>query len=263
MLTDRLPNPVVDVEAELSKAIAKLRGVRVDALIGKTDKKNADFLFDDFAAIAELKVLEVDQIQTERFVSKCSVIYERYLKEGRAPVRVFGTARLKTDAFPEEFRREIADLYSVPLRRVIKSADEQIGSTMRLLDRHGYSGVLILVNDGNTALGPSHIVWCLGEHLRDGQFKNICGVIFFTVNMAMKNDTRLMGSIGVPHDMDLHVWYEGGRRDTPSVHPAFMSALRSAWFEHLSVIVGRVAEVHGSKELLHTLENADRVDVGR
>jgi len=255
MATERLPNPFINVELELSRAIVRIGGVRVDEILGKTDKKNADFLFDKHSVIAEMKVLEVDQISTERFVSKCSDIYARYLKEGKAPVRVFGTMRLTTDRFPEEFRREIANLYSVPLGRIVKAADNQIRSTKELLIRPNHAGVLILVNNGNTAMDPSHVVWSLGEHLKEGQFPNINQVLFFTANMSVEVNSRPKQSLGIPEDMDMHVWFFAGRTEIARANVEFEPALREAWLSHLSGIVGRVAELNGNQELFSSLKN--------
>lgn len=252
-MTERLPNPYIDVERELSACIAEIGGQRVDDVIGKTDKKNADFLFDDYGVIAELKILEKDQIRSASFVDKCSAVYERYLRERRAPVIVFGTQRLSTEEFPIEFRQEIAELYANPIGRVIRSADLQIASTKKLLEKANHAGVLLIVNDGNSALDPSHVIWSLGHFLTGGAFPNINGVVFFTANMPVV--TQMNTVAGLPSDMDLHVWFDGGRLEFPAVNERFGFDLRHAWLKHISGIVGRTSAFEGSSELLDSLTN--------
>jgi hypothetical protein len=250
MTAERLLNPKIDVELELSRAIASIDGVCVDSVVGKTD-----FLFDRFSVIAELKELDVDQIATNSFINKCSAVYERHRSAGKVALQVFGTARLSTEGFSEEFRQEIADLYATPLRRVIRSADAQIESTLRLLGRSAHSGVLILVNNGNTALHPHHVIWSLGRHLGGMDYQNINAVVFFTVNMPVNSNAIDLASLGVRSDMDLHVWYSAGRRGFSRVEGGFLESLREAWFSHLSNIAGTVVEIPATKEELQHLRN--------
>ncbi|QSX78723.1 YecA family protein [Agrilutibacter solisilvae] len=247
----RLPRLMVSVEAELSRAIKRISGVRIDSILGKTAEKNADFLFDRHSVIAELKELEVDQIASDRFMEKCTAIYERYRSEGKLSHQAFGTVRLSTEGLPEEFTREIADLYAVPISRVIRSADEQIKSTRRLLDRSGHLGLLILVNNGNTALDPKHVIWSLGRHLGGAEFPNINSVVFFTVNMPVESDeVELLG------EMDLHVWYSAGRREFDRVEEHFLELLRKSWFSHLASLGAPVAELPGAMDQLRSLRNS-------
>jgi hypothetical protein len=256
---DRLPNPYIDVESEFSKAVACIGGVRVDQVVRATSSPNADFLFERHNAIAELKVLQKDQIATPEFVKKASVIYARYLKTGRTQNVAFGTVRMSTEGFPEDFRREIASLYSAPIGRVIRKADRQIGATKRLLNMKNASGLLLLVNDGNTALDPSHVCWIVGEHLRDGVNSNIHHVIFFTVNMSVDVPDRRAFITGIPDDMDLNVWYSAGRRGLSSIDINLEPSIREAWFSHLSKILGRVAEVEPDESILDAMTNVSPV----
>jgi hypothetical protein len=255
MFAERLPNPRIDVELELSRAIASIGGVRVDSVVGKTEQKNADFLFDRFSVIAELKELDVDQIATNSFIKKCSAVYERHRSAGKVALQVFGTVRLSTEGFSEEFRQEIADLYAIPLRRVISSTDAQIESTLRLLERPAHSGVLILVNNGNTALHPHHVIWSLDRHLGGMNYQNINAVVFFTVNMPVKSNAIDLTSLGVRSDMDLHVWYSAGRRGFNRVEGGLLESLREPWFSHLSNISGTVVEIPATSEELQNLKN--------
>lgn len=260
---DRLSNPYIEVESELSEAITRIGGVRVDRITKPASSKNADFFFERYDTIAELKILKKDQISNPDFVRKASNIYAKCLTAGRAPKRAFGTVYMSTEGFPADFRLEIANLYSAPVGRVIRNADRQIKETRRLLNQPNSTGLLLLVNDGNTALDPSHLRWIIGEHLRDGMSPNIHHVIYFTVNMSVDVPDRSAFLPAVAKDMDLSVWYSAGRRGLPSINVDLEPDLRTAWFSHLSKIVGRVAEVEPDASILDLMTNSSPIRGGK
>lgn len=256
----RLPNPILDVEQELSAAVRLVGGIRVDEITGKTPgHRIADFLFDSFAVIAELKCLEKDQIHAPEFVKRVSAVYEKHRRQtkGRFPI-VFGTRQLSTQGLPSDFQMEIARLYAVPIWRVIASADEQIAETKARLPREDHRGVLLLVNDGNTALDPAHIRWTLGECLGGENFPNINHVIFFTVNMSVEvPPEELVGRVR-DDQVDIHVWYSSGRRLVPRIDPGFEPALRNAWIDHLRSITGYSEQFEGNDAMLKAAKNRRR-----
>ena len=252
----RLPNPILDVERELTVAVKRIGGCRVDDLTGPTPgHRIADFLFDSYAVVSELKCLEKDQIGDPVFVQKVSDIYLKRAKQDKSMPVIFGTVQMTTDRLPQEFRLEIARLYAVPVRRVIASADEQIAVTKDKLPRPNHHGVLLLVNEGNTALDPAHIVWTLGECIRDGEFPNINHVIYFTVNMPVEMPAHHLPGHVRDSETDLHIWYSGGRRGVARIDPGFEPALREAWFAHLKTITGRAEQFDGTAKLLDEAKN--------
>ncbi|MES2672174.1 MAG: hypothetical protein V4673_17390 [Pseudomonadota bacterium] len=245
-MTDRW----IDVEKELSIAIKAMGGMRVDEMIGKNSThKNADFIFNENLVVAELKSLEKDQISDESFINKVSKIYERELASKATSPLIYGRQRITTDGFSDEFRRKIADLYRFPIARRIRDADRQISETkIRLGLNNQWNGVLILVNDGNTALDPRHIIWSLAETIKGSNFSSIQHVIFFTVNMLTKHP-----EINIP----LNFWYSAGANGN-RLQKKFEEDLRLCWFSHLSSIFGEVAEISGTDELLEDLTNIQK-----
>lgn len=242
-MTDRW----INVEDELSIAIKAMGGKRIDEIIGKNSiHKNADFIFYKHLVIAELKSLEKDQISDESFIDKVSKIYEQELNSKADTPIVYGRQRITTDGFSDEFKRKIADLYRFPISRRIRDADQQIEQTKaRLKLSHDWKGLLIIVNDGNTALDPRNIVWSLAETFKDSKFSNIHHVIFFTANMMTKHQEI---------DIPLNVWYSAGINGD-FLRKDFEEDLRSCWFSHLSSIFGQVTEITGNDESLENLKN--------
>jgi len=115
---------MINVEQEFDKCVRQCGGFKVSDKVGAAPGfKNADYLFDEYAVVAELKCLQEDQIKSVSIRIKASEIYQKYRNEEKAPVVVFGTERISTEGFPEEFAKEISELYRKPVRDVLKKAN--------------------------------------------------------------------------------------------------------------------------------------------
>lgn len=258
-MTIRMPNPVLDVERELSIAVKLAGGRRVDELTGaKPGHRIADFLFDEYEVVAELKCLEKDQINDPSFIDKVSRLYAEQSKTDKSMPLVFGQVRMTTQGLSSDFQLKIAELYSTAVRRVVASANEQIAVTKERLPRPHHLGVLFLVNDGNSAMDPGHIVWTLGQVLKGGAFPNINHVIFFTINMSVDMPAEFLPQ-WLDDQTDIHVWYSGGRKDVAEINSHFEARIRNSWFDHLKSIVGRADQFDADKALLKDATNKPRV----
>lgn len=256
---DLLPNPVLDVERELDVAVRNAGGCRVDALVGqKPGHRAADYIFDSDKVIAELKCLEKDQINDPKFIEKTTDLYLRNAKVDRSIPRIFGTVTLESSRFSEDVQRQLAELYLVPISRAIRSANQQIDETKVHLKRDEHLGVLLLVNDGNTALHPGNVCWALFESLKSGDFPHINHVIFFTVNLPV--DGAHASFPPGASEMDVHVWFTAGRDGFRQIPSGFEPRLRNAWFGHLEAIHGRHMSFDGDTSMLNELRNKPRSD---
>lgn len=242
------PQPRIDVELELSRAIRSIGGQRVDELLGKKPGiSNADFCFSHQRVIAELKCLEVDQISSDEFVRKASAIHAKYVSSGLIKPLAVGRRRITTDGLPEDMRLEIARLYATPIIRAIKKAHEQIEQTADRLKVGGpWKGLLILVNNGNTALDPEHIRWSLAECFSTTALPSIHHIIAFTVNLPSNATYR---------GMEVHAWISAGARSEGEKLHAFAQDLHDAWCTHLSNITGTVASIEADWDLIDRLKN--------
>lgn len=241
----------IDVEYELSAAIRAIGGARVDAEVGKKPGfKNADFIFNKYSIVAELKILSKDYISDPKFVDKISHLYNKALSSNDAPRIIFGTVRDTTDGYPDWYREEIANLYAIPIRRVVSAACKQIKQTRINLNIRNYKGVLLLVNDGNTALDPSHICWSLSKIFSHSDFSEISQVIYFTVNMPQHIESCLVHNV---ENKTFNCWVP---LKINSINPEFEPAIRSAWFQHLSGVVGKVTEIDAGNLPISSLRNA-------
>jgi hypothetical protein len=243
--------PWIDVELEFGLAIGKMGGQRADAILDpKGGFEIADYCFNDYRIVVELKCLEKDQSKDEGFIEKVSGIYGKYLSKGEAPFVLFGTETMTTEGLPESFAKEISDQYAIPIGRTIKKADRQLRSTGdKLYGESNWRGLLLLVNNGNTLLDPKNVVHCLASIFASSEFTAIDHVVFFTANMG-----ATLQEGGQPH----HVWYSAKTKKGPDMDDSFLEKLRECWFAHMSKLAGPVTEITGNDDVLDRLSNTVR-----
>lgn len=218
-----------EVERELETAIATIGGQHVAKLVGRAPgHENADFIFTNASVVVELKCLNEDKLVDERIIQKASQIYAEELRLGRAPVILFGTRRMTTEGFSEEYTRKIMSLYRVPIERQVRKADSQIATTNEKLDLRNYKGLLIVANNNHSALDPWHGWFIMNEILRQPLYDNINGAIYFSGKLAAAMP-------GKPERLDY--WLEFTRPHLPQLDGAFLSDLKNAWHRHLSCLL--------------------------
>jgi len=241
----------IDVDVEFGRAVEAVGGIRADSLPrGTFPGKNADYVFHEHRVVAELKCLDKDRIHDEKAVAIASKHYADALERGKAPVVVFGTTTLTTDGFEDDFRQKIMEIYSPGISRSIRDADLQIADTKLALGLSDYKGLLLLVNNSNSALHPANMVELVGNALRPTTtFPNINSAIIFTVNMYSDYKGK-----------DTHIWYSGNRFGISPIDDEFERKLQEAWFRHHSVLVGQPIEtIRGSRSMLSELENYNQL----
>jgi len=221
---------MIKTEEELDECVKFINGIKISELVGSSPVfSNADYLFNEYNVVAELKCLEEDKIKDHKIRDKASKIYEKYLNAGDVPVVVFGTVQISTEDFSEGFTKEIIELYRKPIRDVIKKANRQIRETKEHLRKEDAHGLLILVNDGHTALDPSHIMWILNETFNRDGFSSINSFLFITVNLKAEHPEI---------NKDLLVWASGDRSPDNKCPSQLLTRLRTKWFKRVSELTG-------------------------
>lgn len=226
---------MIDIEKEFDECVKVVGGIRVTDVTGMEPTfPNADYLFYNYRVVAELKCLDEDKIKDEKLSHKASDIYERYLKLGKAPVVVFGRQIITTNGFPEEFSREIAELYRVPLHETIKKANRQIRETKHRLGMDQFHGLLILANNRHSALDPALAMWLLSETFRRYSFESINSILYFTANIKAEHPEI---------NKDLLVWIPSHRDPNNMCPEGLLKQLESVWFKRVGNILGE--DIHG------------------
>lgn len=220
-----------NVETELAAAIKPIGGQRVTTVLGKKPgHKNADFFFPSESVISELKCLDDDKIVDERIIEKASQLYAAELLSGQAPVVAFGTVRMTTENFSDEYKQKIGNLYRVPIERLVRDANQQIEETGQALKITRPLGLFLLANNNHTALDPQHAWYIVNQILMQDKYQSINTAVVFSGNLA----AVLPNS---PNRVDY--WIEVQRFGIPPVDSAFLDSLRQAWYARLAQILGK------------------------
>lgn len=222
---------VFDIEAAFDQAVYVTGGIRVTDRAGRAPPfANADYLFESRRLIAELKILQHDQVSDPGVIRKASNIYAEALANGASGVVAYGQNRLTSDKFSEPYRTQLQDLYRVPFRRVVRDAHAQIVETKQQLGLNGYRGLFLLANEGHTALDPWHVIHLLRETLADSAFPDIHYTVFFTVNLKAKVEGFLHGAA---------CWIPLVRTGVELMPASFEKRLRRAWLAEVEKLTGQ------------------------
>lgn len=219
-----------NVEDELSTAIEAMGGKRVSEILGRAPgHENADFFFPASSVIAELKCLEEDKIYDSKIIEKASQLYKRELLARRAPIYVRGTAKLTTRGFSKEFHDKIGQLYRVPVERLVRKADRQIGQTAQALKVARPIGLLLIANNKHSALDPQHVWFLVHNILAQPKYGSIDGAVVFSGNL---------GAAAPRSSERIDYWVEVQRPDRAQIAPEFFGSLRKAWHLRLAQVFG-------------------------
>jgi predicted CoA-binding protein len=234
----------MDVEAALTKQIAAIGGVHVRSIVGDNPSfENADFLFSADCVVAELKSLDDDKMFDERIIKAASDLYVQELENDRSLPVIFGEMVTSTAGRSEAFTRKIAALYEKPIKGLVERANRQIRETVEALNVLDAKGLLIVANNGHSALDPSHANYLLQRVLRRQTYSSINSVIYMSAGQRVA-----LADVSTPVDVVIEI-----RRNTqPPVAAEFIAKFRSVWYQCLTVHRG-ISEHHEVEVDQHTL----------
>jgi hypothetical protein len=136
------------VEDAVERMVRKVGGLPVrDLLLTGVDlPPNADFIFQKYLVVAELKRLEKNQSEDPKMVAKIKELYNGWVVDRRRGVPiVFGRAAVNLRSLPTDCAEEILSVLKVPILRRISKANKQIKATKRDLNMEGATGLLLLL----------------------------------------------------------------------------------------------------------------------
>lgn len=210
------------VEETLNEYVEEFGGELVEKLLSNPDFNNADYVFEEYKVVAELKTLEKDFFSEAHYKKKINELYNKWAGQGVVP-HLFGKMVIQTQNLPEQCQLEFADIVKKPLENRISKANKQIKQTKKHFGIEDYKGVLILVNDGNYSLESDAIMY-LVNRIVNTQCTSIDSTIHFTLNLRAD-----MPEI----DKDLLVWIDMHRNGTEGASREFLSNFRDGWFKFL------------------------------
>lgn len=220
------PHDPIPVEATWREFVRSINGtVLDDALPRPRNFENADFAFPDSGVIAELKEIETEFSSSIAFRSGFDSLMRKLVAEDpnwRPPL--FGG----NGEYPKWFGSEFIRLFREPLARILKKANRQVRDTKAHFKITSTTGILLLVNDGFTAIGPEPIR-ALTSQLLLHSYSSIDCCIYLTVNRYV----AITGS-----DEPKLLWVPTYSERAQDSLVTFVDEMGRHWFNYLEAKIG-------------------------
>lgn len=190
-----------NVESLFSEYVEYYGGLVVDKQeSNKTDRQNADYLFESPKIVAELKTFEKDVFSEPEDIPRLMDLLEKWLAKGYMTGEDLREYTFRGKQLPEKCMEDLIQRASKTIERAIHKADKQIEETKKTFNKQNANGILILINDGNyffTNQGFLFVISDLiGRKFKDASFDV---VIYLTINQATyKEGSELDHNIWVP-----------------------------------------------------------------
>lgn len=212
----------------------------------KNLEENADFVFQQFRVIGELKRLEKDQGEDPKMAAKLQQLYNKWIVEGRQVPVIYGRAKLSVPDLPPECANEVISLYREPIARRIRKANRQIRTTKKTLKMEDAIGLLFLAQDGDYSIGPEAVFNLASRCVKGGDYRAIDDIICFNAKPATRPGDQL-GYL---------FWFHACRDNNRKVPDELLKSLNEAWRAELEAAAGTpmVLADNPSTEILDTLQ---------
>jgi hypothetical protein len=239
--SSRPPPPRIEIEKEMDTVVQTIGGQRVLDILG-TDSpafSNADYWFEKYNVIAELKCITEDKSGDVRMRKAISALVNKAMDSGRVPDPGRGVFRIQSGSLPIDVQRGIYKILARAIRQRLKKANRQIKSTRDKLGLADAYGLVLLANDGNYALQPEQLMYAVDVALGN-DFSAVESLIVFMPNMlSLSPLTPLHTSVWVPASRE-------GRREVPD---ALLREIEAGWIEHVRKMTGEPIPIF--KEVEH------------
>ncbi|WP_321528845.1 hypothetical protein [Sedimenticola selenatireducens] len=182
---------------------------------------NADYLFEGRTVVAELKCLRKEFFNDPIVGEKANKLIQGWLRKGKIPKNHMNGSKV---TIPESLAPKIVDILKPPLKSALEKANQQIKRTKNTHGAQGAKGLLILVNEQNSALTPDVAFYILANLLKN-RYSQIASFIYTVPTMPMHNET--LGKAA-------NLWVSGNARDgVDGVEPAILSSIKRGWVRFL------------------------------
>jgi hypothetical protein len=187
--------------------------------------ENADFVFPEVQVVAELKEIRTDFSASDAFRRSLDSLLRRLIAEDPSwRPALFGGSR----EYPKWFNIEFARIFRPHVSRLLKKANRQLRETKMHFGIQAPTGVLLMVNDAFTAIGPNQVMAVAANALSQA-YSSIDCLVYLTVNRYIE----LVGS-----DTCRLMWVPVYSDRAPESLVAFIDDLGHKWFVHLEQMIG-------------------------
>jgi len=188
-----------DIEGLFSEYVEYYGGTVIEKLeTNKTDRHNADYLFETPEIIAELKTFEKDVFSEPEDIPRLMDLFQKWLENGLMTGEDFRDYTFGKKQLPQKCIEDLIERASKTIERALYKANKQIEETKKTFDKENAKGIIFLINDGNyffTNEGFLIVISKLiGQKFKISSFDVI---IYLTINQVTRKDNS---------DLDYGVW---------------------------------------------------------
>jgi hypothetical protein len=218
------PHKPIPVETTFDEFVCAQGGKKVSGLVAPNSQfPNADYLFEGEGIVSELKEITTEFHKTNKHITALYEMYRELEKAG-----TISWDDVIAGNFPPEFRRRQLRLFRPPIQRILKKANRQIKETKKALGRGDELGLLVLVNDGFTAISPLLVKALIAESLVHS-YKSIDGFVYLTVNSYVSLPSSEYATL---------LWTASYASGAPDRMVEFVDNLGRAWRKFLESKIG-------------------------
>lgn len=158
-------------ESFWDRFIQSVDGLRCDENLPiPAGQRSADYIFLNHAMIIELKTLESDPFENDSLRSKLIDDSESRTDQGNIDIA----------------RRAYVDHFHSRIKKVISSANDQIKSTLKIVNDSRYGSMIVIVDNAFYDIELNDATGCIERILADkSSFRSIDGCIYIPANMAL------------------------------------------------------------------------------
>lgn len=151
--------------------IGSVDGLRCDEILPiPHGQRSADYIFQNHAMIIELKTLESDPFENDSLRSKLTDNSESGVNGSQI----------------DNARRAYVSHFHGRLKKIISSANEQIKSTLKIINDDRYGSLVVVVDNAFYDIELDDATGCIDRILTDkSSFRSIDGCIYIPANMAI------------------------------------------------------------------------------
>ena len=220
-------NKLVDLRSHFADFVRSSGGEVIDDTPQQPHQpSNADYIFHQHKVIAELKCLEKDQVENEKTSRHIDELLDKW--NISRSVGIGEIQRIDLSNMPDGCVRALKEIKKAPLRDLVESASRQIKTTRATRNLNGYTGLLLVANDGDFSMPGLTIPQLLMEIL-NGSGSGINGFVFFTANMT----TSVPGSY-----RQCLIWCYGLPRRIEHIDDTAIQDISDKWRAYLENITG-------------------------
>lgn len=236
------PHQPIEVETHWRDFVRSIGGIVVEDVVSEPRQfENADFAFLKNSIIVELKEIKTEFSKAPAFKDGYDKLMTKLLTEqpNWKPLMFGGDEK-----YPYWFVPEFVRIFRPPISRILKKANRQIRDTKTHFGISSPTGILLLVNDGFTSIGPDIIKAQISDLLAYS-YSSIDCCIYVTVNRYVE----IMGS-----DEPKLLWAPTYSDRASDNLVEFVDDLGRKWFNYLESNIGNFtsrSEYYQDSKILH------------